>query len=304
MDFMQQNFPTLQFKTELDEKDIQYAFLIYKEHIESSSDCFVILIHLIMLQNGFFNSTNNHDDTQFLIKNKFFSKLCYNSYKRHKHEVKFDSSLKIVINFMSSVNRIDVQAFLPDYKSDNIFAISQKVVDSDLSVKGINFKNINDAIINFKDSIVSPLKLFVYERFYHDQLSGKSLIYLPNEILLNIIKYLDIKSIMKLSEASKLFRNLICDKNLIQSTIYFSNNQSLSASTLSSNYLWKYLTKRDFAKHNLLMATCSENCNFYEKYVGWYAIFVNKKKSNCNPYIDLYDNHLNSNIFRMYHNNF
>ena len=168
----------MKFKTELEESDIESAFSSYHEYIESTNDRFVVLIHLLMLQNGFLHNDTNQDGSKFLSKNNFFSKLCYTDYKSDKFCIKFDSAVKIVINFMTNVNRLTVQAFLLGYQSDSIFTVNKREIDH-LKTK-LSYERINDLIIDFKNSILFQLKLYIHETFNSHLLIGKSNSFFPS----------------------------------------------------------------------------------------------------------------------------
>jgi hypothetical protein len=171
-DLIQEKFSYLKFKIELEDSDIESGFSSYQEYIESTNDRFVVLIHLLMLQNGFMHLDDDQNGSKFLSNYRLFSKLCYTHYKSAKSCIKFDSPVKIIINFMTNVNRITVQAFLSGYQSDNIFIVNKN--DIDILKTKINSEKINELIIDFKNSILLKLKLYIYEKFNQDLLIGKS----------------------------------------------------------------------------------------------------------------------------------
>jgi hypothetical protein len=284
-------FNYLKYKLDLDDNDISIAFEKYNSLIDCNNDRFVILIHLIMLQNGFMYTSSDCATSIFLTKHKYFSQLNYNFYKFNKIEIKFETNIKIIINFMSNINRLTIQAFFKNYSTLNIFYVNKKQIDSCLaSTESENKCNeeLRSLIIEFKNLILNPLKLYFYETYNRGLLIGKSIIYLPNEILLKIVKYLDIKSIVNLSRMCKLFRSLTFEKNLIKSDRrILAKSVSLIPDTIQScNLLWKHFLKRDFKKDfDKTMETNNDSCNFLLVYKECFErVRKRRYRSFCNPY--------------------
>ena len=280
MDFRQENFCKLNFKLDLNDSDLAFlwienAFFKFKEFIDCTSDRFVILIHLVMLQNGFMHVQNEQDGTQFLVKNLVHSQLCYNSCKYNDYEIKFDSNSVIIINFKKNLDSLIVHVILSDFKNENKFNVNLKEIDTYLDRLKKNFNYLNALIVDFKNSILSPLRLFIFETHVNHEWSSKTIFDTPYEILVIILKKLDIHSIMNLSASCKFFRNFICDESILiykdtnTQAITFSLVPNISEAALLCNSLWEYLFQRDFGKkcHGLLVG-----CNFYDKYIGFYLI--------------------------------
>ena len=200
MDFRQENFCKLNFKLDLNDSDLAFlwienAFFKFKEFIDCTSDRFVILIHLVMLQNGFMHVQNEQDGTQFLVKNLVHSQLCYNSCKYNDYEIKFDSNSVIIINFKKNLDSLIVHVILSDFKNENKFNVNLKEIDTYLDRLKKNFNYLNALIVDFKNSILSPLRLFIFETHVNHEWSSKTIFDTPYEILVIILKKLDIHSI-------------------------------------------------------------------------------------------------------------
>ena len=291
-DSIQEEFQYLKLKLDLEVEDIDLAFEKYKILIDCVNDRFALIIHLVMLQSGFKYINDEANDTSiFLVKHQYFSQLCYNSYKfDNKFETKFDQNMKIVLNFMSNVNRLTIQAFFKEFKTENV-CVNKKQVDAcfdQSSNKPFIEATLGNIIMEFKNSILYQAKLYIYQTYKKDLLIGKSIIYLPNEILLKLVKRLDIKSVVRLSGACKLFKNLIIDVNILRSDtrLLASSITNIPENTYSCNLMWKYFLKRDFKSDFLkIMSTDNDCSNFYQIYKSLYSMQAKRnKKSRCNPY--------------------
>lgn len=293
-------FNYLKHKYDINEQDINLGIEKYKNFIQKQEQqqnvCIynrlAILIHLIMLQNGFKYLSiddNTAKSTINLIQHKHFMQLNYNYYNQndnyHKNrEIKFDSSIKIIVNVISSVNRFTIQAFYKNYKTTDVLMLNQKQLDACFSDYASPTTSILGIIIDFKNLVLNRLKQHIYETTYLTSksnidtlLTNINIIYIPNELLIKITRYLDLKSALNLSITNKLFYKFILDNS-------FSS---------SCNYLWKHYLKRDFTQRQLNDVNFDAASNDYLSIYKNIFIKICKKKKLRPSFTEEYNFYFN-----------
>jgi hypothetical protein len=241
-------FEALKLKSQIDETDCENFLKKFENELADNIDRFAFILHLVMIQNGFTN-----DNSKSINKTSSFIMFAYNNYINNhpRAELKLDTNISLVANLMRNINKITIQIFFKRFKS-NLIVFTKTQIDSLFSnhQSKLNVKALYRLINEFKDSVQNPLKVFLLKESDFDELlKDKSVIYLPSEILLNIIvEYLDIKSIMKLSATCKYFNDFIVNKSAGR-VVFTRQIEQIPPAVL---HLWKQLVLRDFPNKKYL----------------------------------------------------
>ena len=177
------SFERLKLKIEFDEDDFTSLFEKYSNLAKGNFEQFILVIHLVMLQNGF--KCKNEP----INKSTGFTILTYDSYTNVHPRVEIDleqTKVKVVANLMKSINKMTIQVFYKNFKS-LVQEFNKIQIDSSINTTTSKAypQTLNKLINQFKDSILSPLKCFILkDKDLNELLIGKSIMYLPLEIIL------------------------------------------------------------------------------------------------------------------------
>ena len=237
---------------DLNNSIIHRGFDFFASDIDNDKDRLAILLHLILLQNGFRFSYEPNESTKFLNQKKssLYNKLFYNQVLLKSKKIHFELKSSLIITLLKNGNMLNINLKYGLFDSVS-FCVNLKeffFMPKVFIARKSDFTEVaRDFSVNFKNKVLNPLKQFIKtnENF---AVSGFyiHITDLPYEILFKIIiKYLDLKSIKSLMLTSKYLNDLI-------------NYQLTSKASI-----WNSLIQRDFKDDQARELNC--RC-FKEKY--------------------------------------
>ncbi|CAF0704547.1 unnamed protein product [Brachionus calyciflorus] len=188
--------------------DYFIGYLVQKaEQIQTNKDKLSFLIHLLISRERFsFKQNQNEPQVDYNLhkiqKDEiYFTKIFYNHFQNDQIEYLFDSN--IIITLLKSGRFIEIQLKYKNYLS-NFYKINLDEMFLDLNTKKLKLFELN-----FKNVILIPFKFYLKSMFdINTGITG--LTDLPIELIIHLsLKYLDIKSIVSLSQTCRYFCKLL-----------------------------------------------------------------------------------------------
>ncbi|RNA26993.1 F-box only 7 [Brachionus plicatilis] len=173
----------------------------YLSEIDSNKQKLAYLIHLILLRENFCFLNDNGQKMDAKISNDeiYFTKLYYNHYQYKETFINLDN---VLITLLKSGRFVDM-----NLKNKN-FSSKFLKLNLDDFFADLSLDKIQNLELNFKNEVLIPFKIYLKSNFDLNIITGLS--DLPIELIIEIsLKYLDIRSIVKLSQTCRYFRKLL-----------------------------------------------------------------------------------------------
>lgn len=214
----------------------------YKSYLSvyfSKKEKLAQLIHLILYRENFCFVNENGEKLSTIISNEeiYFTKIYYNHYQDKEKLINLDN---IFITLLKSGRCIDINLKSNKFSSNFIKLNLDDFFDDFSLYKIQNFE------LNFMNDVLIPFKFYLRSNFSLTTVKG--LVDLPIELIIEIIlKYLDIKSIVKLSQTCSFFRKLF-DSDQIPLWQKLIDRDFKQTTPLNTNHLKVSNSKREYIK--------------------------------------------------------
>ena len=235
----------LKLNYELDEIDLVTAFNFYNTHLDANAsndkDRLAIIIHLIMIKENFAHESGRLELNQCV--GAVYNKINYNFIWSNDCQQNLSSKLSsnLIVTLLKSGKCVEIHCIYKSFHSEFF-----KVNLNELFVKkqqehvSLNFDYLNKTLrTTFVDKCLMGVKSCIknenLEFFLQTRCFSSGLADLPVEIFIFkiVLKYLNVKHIVRLMQTSKYFHDL------------------LNGDVSTGKSVWFYLLKRDFGKHSL-----------------------------------------------------
>lgn len=224
-------------KTDLDIDD----YNSYLSVCFSNKEKLARLINLILVRENFYflNEFGEKLDTKISADDTYFTKIYFNHYQ---YKEKFINLNNVFITMLKSGRFVDINL------KNNKFSSNFIKLNLDDFFDNLSLEKIQNFKINFVNDVLVPFKFYLKSNFSLNIITG--LIDLPMELIIQIsVRYLDIKSIVKLSQTCRYFKALF-DSDQIQ--------------------IWQNLISRDFKQIIPLNTTDPNMSNSKNEYAKLY----------------------------------
>lgn len=196
-----------------------FSYLESSSMVLNTSDTFIVFLYILMLETGFVPKEFAGDAATDC------GEFCYPRILKltERLPTKWKLDRSYYINFVLPCLPNDICKFFCIVAGEDILATctiqdskigysflfdpSVYIVDNNTRL----FQNLRGLSIKFKDSISYPLKSFVLSMY---NIPHNSLLYLPYEVVLCILRYVDKYDIRNVSRASRMFENIDKDPKL------------------------------------------------------------------------------------------
>ncbi|XP_045785129.1 F-box only protein 7-like [Maniola jurtina] len=233
------------------------------------TDIFLVLLIVLLSENGFFLVADNQADTiepqcLQLIDNKHLSKWKIST---GVYELSFvlggfsDSLIKLMLCPLgiSSLINVVISDISPEVYSV-CFPVSRYVVDPEASTIPMMFNDLKHLSDTFKTRIITPLKSTLLNHYGY---SSASLVGLPEELIINILLYLPISNIINVAKTCRKLSLLL-------------NNECF----------WHKLFLRDISSTKVSLTDCQEYKTLYRDMYTWQENSRNRVRCRTGSFCD------------------